>query len=90
MIIGRYEAEVTLKMDEEQKSTKLAEPRPVHYNKKVYVGGADNLLKFQGVRSKLNFVGCLQQVGLSSNMIPSCSDIAKGLYNTTFPKIGKL
>ena len=60
--IGRYEGFVTLEVDGETEQVNLENPVPVLYDKDIYIGGGSNLGLFHGVRSKLNFVGCLQQV----------------------------
>ncbi|KAL5257004.1 hypothetical protein ACHWQZ_G012056 [Mnemiopsis leidyi] len=60
--IGRYESFITLEIDGSQTSAQLANPAPVRYNKDIFIGGGDSLTEMDGVRSQLNFVGCLQQL----------------------------
>ncbi|XP_063694628.1 neurexin-1-like isoform X3 [Bolinopsis microptera] len=60
--IGRYESFITLEIDGSQISAQLANPTPVRYNKDIFIGGGESLTQLDGVRSQLNFVGCLQQL----------------------------
>ena len=67
-----------MEVDGQQVSTSLHNPVSVRYNRDIYIGGGENLLEMEGVRSKLNFVGCIQQ--LTFNKVPMLkeakSDIA--------------